>query len=133
MKNKDSNRRGLIAGGNWIIDQVKLIDVYPQREQLGSVDRVELQVYWRPRAAVNMVPELVPRADLYRTWHYRLVSVRAQNDLIPIGHRLKGPSFGHTDIDMSSRIVSLLVWQARSHAAAASVAERSAWSRHHGF
>ncbi len=32
-----SNRRGLIAGGNWIIDQVKLIDVYPQREQLANI------------------------------------------------------------------------------------------------
>ena len=30
-------RRGLLAGGNWIIDQVKLIDVYPQREQLGNI------------------------------------------------------------------------------------------------
>jgi sugar/nucleoside kinase (ribokinase family) len=32
-----SNRRGLLAGGSWIIDQVKLIDVYPQREQLANI------------------------------------------------------------------------------------------------
>ena len=38
MKGKSSsNRRGLLAGGNWIIDQVKLIDVYPQREQLANI------------------------------------------------------------------------------------------------
>jgi len=30
-------RRGLLAGGNWIIDQVKIIDVYPQPEQLGNI------------------------------------------------------------------------------------------------
>ena len=36
MKSKNS-RRGLLAGGNWIIDQVKLIDVYPQPEQLGNI------------------------------------------------------------------------------------------------
>ncbi len=31
MKNKSANgRRGLLAGGNWIIDLVKMIDVYPQ-------------------------------------------------------------------------------------------------------
>src|SRR5882724_5052871 len=30
-------RCGLLAGGNWIIDQVKLIDVYPQPEQLGNI------------------------------------------------------------------------------------------------
>jgi sugar/nucleoside kinase (ribokinase family) len=38
MKNMSSNgHRGLLAGGNWIIDQVKLIDVYPQPEQLGNI------------------------------------------------------------------------------------------------
>src|SRR6476469_549350 len=36
MKSKNS-RCGLLAGGNWIIDQVKLIDVYPQPEQLGNI------------------------------------------------------------------------------------------------
>jgi sugar/nucleoside kinase (ribokinase family) len=30
-------RRGLLSGGNWIIDQVKIIDVYPQPEQLGNI------------------------------------------------------------------------------------------------
>ena len=30
-------RNGLLAGGNWIIDQVKLIDVYPQPEQLANI------------------------------------------------------------------------------------------------
>ena len=38
MKTSSSNpRRGLLAGGNWIIDQVKIIDVYPQPEQLGNI------------------------------------------------------------------------------------------------
>src|SRR5919109_2440043 len=38
MKTKSSaSRRGLLAGGNWIIDQVKLIDVFPQREQLANI------------------------------------------------------------------------------------------------
>ena len=38
MKNKSaSSRRGIIAGGNWIIDQVKVVDVYPQREQLANI------------------------------------------------------------------------------------------------
>jgi hypothetical protein len=30
-------RRGLLAGGNWIIDQVKIIDVYPAPEKLGNI------------------------------------------------------------------------------------------------
>jgi len=38
MKTKSSNaRRGILAGGNWIIDQVKIIDVYPQPEKLGCI------------------------------------------------------------------------------------------------
>jgi sugar/nucleoside kinase (ribokinase family) len=38
MKNKHADdRRGLLAGGNWIIDQVKMIDVYPQPEQLANI------------------------------------------------------------------------------------------------
>ena len=38
MKNRSaSTRKGLLAGGNWIIDQVKMIDVYPQIEQLGNI------------------------------------------------------------------------------------------------
>jgi sugar/nucleoside kinase (ribokinase family) len=38
MSRQHSNpRRGLMAGGNWIIDQVKQIDVYPQPEQLGNI------------------------------------------------------------------------------------------------
>jgi sugar/nucleoside kinase (ribokinase family) len=35
--NPASVRRGLLAGGNWIIDQVKLIDVYPEPEKLGNI------------------------------------------------------------------------------------------------
>src|SRR5437899_2747018 len=30
-------RAGVLAGGNWIIDQVKIIDVYPQPEKLGNI------------------------------------------------------------------------------------------------
>ena len=37
MKKNVSQRKGLLAGGNWIIDQVKLIDVYPQPEQLANI------------------------------------------------------------------------------------------------
>ncbi len=38
MKLKNTSARsGLLAGGNWIVDQVKLIDVFPQREQLANI------------------------------------------------------------------------------------------------
>jgi hypothetical protein len=41
MKTKSSSaRRGILAGGNWIIDQVKLIDVYPQPEKLANISEV---------------------------------------------------------------------------------------------
>ena len=38
MKKTSANvRTGLLAAGNWIIDQVKMIDVYPQPEQLANI------------------------------------------------------------------------------------------------
>jgi len=38
MKGKNASaRRGVLAGGNWIIDQVKLIDVFPQLESLANI------------------------------------------------------------------------------------------------
>jgi sugar/nucleoside kinase (ribokinase family) len=39
MKNskRDTRHLGLLAGGNWITDQVKMIDVYPALEQLSSI------------------------------------------------------------------------------------------------
>jgi sugar/nucleoside kinase (ribokinase family) len=36
-KSDSSSRCGLLAAGNWIIDQVKIIDVYPQRDQLANI------------------------------------------------------------------------------------------------
>ncbi len=36
-KHTSHTRNGLLVGGNWIIDQVKLIDVYPQPEQLANI------------------------------------------------------------------------------------------------
>ena len=38
-KQNVSSRNGILGGGNWIIDQVKMIDVYPQREQLANIRR----------------------------------------------------------------------------------------------
>jgi sugar/nucleoside kinase (ribokinase family) len=38
MKAKSTTARaGVLSGGNWIIDQVKMIDVFPQREQLANI------------------------------------------------------------------------------------------------
>src|SRR5688500_12517768 len=36
-KQNASARSGILAGGNWIIDQVKMIDIYPQRESLANI------------------------------------------------------------------------------------------------
>jgi len=38
-KSASTSRSGLLAAGNWIIDQVKIIDVYPQRDQLANIRR----------------------------------------------------------------------------------------------
>jgi sugar/nucleoside kinase (ribokinase family) len=36
-KNTTQSREGILAGGNWIIDQVKVIDVYPATEKLANI------------------------------------------------------------------------------------------------
>lgn len=36
-KNAATSRKGILLAGNWIIDQVKIIDVYPQRDQLANI------------------------------------------------------------------------------------------------
>jgi sugar/nucleoside kinase (ribokinase family) len=36
-KSAANSRSGLLAAGNWIMDQVKIVDVYPQRDQLANI------------------------------------------------------------------------------------------------
>jgi sugar/nucleoside kinase (ribokinase family) len=35
--NPSASRQGILAGGNWIIDQVKIIDIFPPRESLANI------------------------------------------------------------------------------------------------
>ncbi len=35
------NRKGISAGGNWIIDRIKLVDTYPEEGNLSSITRTE--------------------------------------------------------------------------------------------
>ena len=39
---QQSSRRGMLAGGNWIIDQVKIIDVYPKHENLANIQMIKV-------------------------------------------------------------------------------------------
>jgi len=34
-----SERRGILAGGNWIVDRPKIIDVYPVQDSLANILR----------------------------------------------------------------------------------------------
>ena len=34
---RPTQRKGILAAGNWIVDQVKIVDVYPQRETLANI------------------------------------------------------------------------------------------------
>lgn len=36
---KENNGLGILAGGNWIIDNVKIVDVYPKEEKLANILR----------------------------------------------------------------------------------------------
>ncbi|HZL43536.1 MAG TPA: carbohydrate kinase family protein [Verrucomicrobiae bacterium] len=37
MKTRSTPRRGVMAGGNWLVDYVKVVDTYPQPEQLANI------------------------------------------------------------------------------------------------
>lgn len=39
MKKAVRKRNGILAGGNWIIDQVKIIDAFPRQESLANIRR----------------------------------------------------------------------------------------------
>jgi sugar/nucleoside kinase (ribokinase family) len=56
MKKQNATlHRGLLAGGNWIIDQVKIIDVYPKPEQLSNIRN---QSYGTGGAPFNVLVDL---------------------------------------------------------------------------
>ena len=38
MKERKRARKGVLAGGNWIVDRVKRIDFYPERETLATIE-----------------------------------------------------------------------------------------------
>ena len=40
-KHKDMERKGIISVGNWLVDSVKFIDVYPAKGNLANISRVE--------------------------------------------------------------------------------------------
>ena len=37
MNPAQSERRGILAGGNWIVDRPKIIDVYPVQDSLANI------------------------------------------------------------------------------------------------
>ena len=70
-KKLSSPRKGILAGGNWIVDQVKIIDLLPQRDKLANIlDQAEgtggspynlLVDLSRLGAAFRFAPPILPR------------------------------------------------------------------------
>jgi sugar/nucleoside kinase (ribokinase family) len=80
MKNVSANgRKGLLAGGNWIIDQVKMIDVYPQPEQLGNI---RSQSQGTGGAAYNVLIDLAKSGAPFPLMAAGLVGQDTLGDLI---------------------------------------------------
>jgi sugar/nucleoside kinase (ribokinase family) len=80
MKTKTvSSRSGLLAGGNWIIDQVKLIDVYPQPEQLANI---QSQAQGTGGAPYNVLINLTRLEAPFPLWGAGLVGKDALGQLI---------------------------------------------------
>lgn len=80
MKTKSvPSRSGLLAGGNWIIDQVKLIDVYPQREQLANI---QSQAQGTGGAPYNVLVDLARLGSNFPLFGAGLVGEDALGELI---------------------------------------------------
>jgi sugar/nucleoside kinase (ribokinase family) len=80
VKHKATNARcGILAGGNWIIDQVKLIDVYPQPEQLGNI---RSQAQGTGGAPYNVLMDLAKSGALFPLFGAGLVGQDALGDRI---------------------------------------------------
>jgi sugar/nucleoside kinase (ribokinase family) len=67
---KTNSHSGLLAGGNWIIDQVKIIDVYPQPEQLGNI---QSQAQGTGGAPYNVLIDLARSGAPFRLYGAGLV------------------------------------------------------------
>src|SRR5207302_10123599 len=81
MKSKPASARsGILAGGNWIIDQVKLIDVYPQPEQLANIRR---QAQGTGGAPYNVLVDLAKLGVSFPLFGAGLVGKDALGELIP--------------------------------------------------
>ena len=80
MKAKStSTRSGVLGGGNWIIDQVKLIDVFPHREQLANIHS---QFQGTGGAPYNVLLDLAKLGATFPLTAAGLVGKDALGDLI---------------------------------------------------
>ncbi len=71
MKTKSTPaRRGLLVGGNWIVDRIKIVDVYPQPEQLANI-RTEKQ--GKGGAAYNVLMSLAKSGAPFQLYGAGLV------------------------------------------------------------
>ena len=77
--NSASPRCGLLGGGNWIIDQVKLVDVYPQAEQLANI---RSQVQGSGGAPYNVLLDLAKLGAPFPLFGAGLVGKDSLGDLI---------------------------------------------------
>ena len=80
MKTKQSSaRRGLLAGGNWIIDQVKMVDVYPQAESLANI---RSQAQGTGGAPYNVLVDLSLLGAAFPLWAAGLVGKDPLGEMI---------------------------------------------------
>ena len=71
MKTKTANaRRGLLAGGNWIIDQVKIIDAYPARDHLANI---RSQSQGTGGSPYNVLVDLANLQDISGSTEFRII------------------------------------------------------------
>ena len=52
-------RKGIVSMGNWLVDSVKFIDVYPAKGNLTTITDVEVGLWPVSKAAFRYMPAVV--------------------------------------------------------------------------
>ena len=103
---QENSRRGILAAGNWIIDRVKLIDVYPSQERLANILSESLShggapfnvlkalnkmAFDFPLEGIGVIGDDENGQEILRQCHQRNIDAKKINVL-------KGASTSYTDV-----------------------------------
>ena len=96
-------REGIYAAGNWIIDEVKIIDEYPHQDGLTNVRSVKSN---NGGAPYNMLKDLAMLKDAYRSVEAHVAKGRTTDEIVaanPLAKYHDGYNWGFITTERMTR------------------------------